>query len=298
MSKNEMLTWLKDVWDVIRYPLLEVSGNKISLISIFTAVLFFYASVAISKIVERLVGKLLREKTHLDPGVKDSIKRFTRYTVLIIGVLITLDTIGISISSLAALGAVLMVGIGFGLQNITQNFISGLIILIERPIKIGDLVEVEGVRGKIIEIGARSTLIHTRDDVAIIVPNSQFISEQVVNESFSGEKVRLSINVGVSYNSDPRQVSEILLGIARQHPKILKNPGATVLFKEFGASSLDFTLYVWVSDLWNYEFTTSEIRFSIFEQFKREGVEIPFAQMDLHVKDSHVSIVREGSSIT
>ena len=290
MLSEQLLIPLKEIWQIIRYPLLEVSGNKISLLSIITALFFFYASVALSRIAEKLIGRVLHDKTQLDHGVKDSIKRFTKYTVLTVGVLITLDTIGISMSSLAALSAVLMVGIGFGLQNITQNFISGLIILLERPIKVGDLVEVKGVRGKVGEIGARSTLIHTRDDVAIIVPNSQFISEQVVNESFSGEKVRLAISVGVSYESDPNLVKEILLEVASSHKKVLNNPAPTVLFKEFGNSSLNFSLNIWVSDLWNYETITSDLHFQIFEMFKSKGVVIPFPQMDLHVKSG----LREG----
>jgi small-conductance mechanosensitive channel len=289
---EKLLIPLKEVWDVIRYPLLEVSGNKISLLSIITALFFFYASVALSRVAENLIGKVLRDKTQLDPGVKDSIKRFTRYTVLTVGILITLDTIGISMSSLAAISAVLMVGIGFGLQNITQNFISGLIILLERPIKIGDLVEVKGVKGKVCEIGARSTLINTRDDVAIIVPNSQFISEQVVNESFSGEKVRLSIDIGVSYGCDPQLVKELLLEVADSHKKVLNNPAPSVVFKDFGNSSLDFSLKIWVSDLWNHETITSDIRFEIVSSFRAKGIVIPFPQMDLHIKSG----LREGVS--
>lgn len=290
MLPDQLLKPLKEAWHIIKYPLLEVSGNKISLLSILTAIFLFYASVALSRIAENLISKVLHEKTQLDHGVKDSIKRFTKYTVLIVGVLITLDTIGISMSSLAALSAVLMVGIGFGLQNITQNFISGLIILLERPIKVGDLVEVKGVRGKVSEIGARSTLINTRDDVAIIVPNSQFISEQVVNESFSGEKVRMTVDIGVSYESDPELVKEVLLKVSKSHKKVLNFPSPSVVFKEFGDSSLNFSLKIWVSDLWNYEVITSDLRFKIFSSFKENDIVIPFPQMDLHVKSG----VREG----
>jgi small-conductance mechanosensitive channel len=296
MNATELMNWLKESWHIIRYPLLEVGGNKITLFSVLTAVFFFYASVALSKVAERLIGKILKEKTHLDHGVQDSIMRFTRYTVLIVGVLITLDTIGISIKSLAALGAVLMVGIGFGLQNITQNFISGLIILLERPIKIGDLVEVKGVRGKVVEIGARSTLIHTRDDIAIIVPNSQFISEQVINESFSGEKIRLGVNIGVSYGCDPKEVEASLLMVAKDHVKVLKGPVPSVVFQGFGSSSLDFSLMVWVSDLWNHEKITSDLRFAIVEDFRGKGIEIPFTQMDLHIKNPEQINPREGLS--
>ena len=282
---NEFVGILKTIWKYASFPLVEVSGNKLSLMSLLTAVVVFYGAILLSRGAERMVRKVLSDKP-LDRGVKDSIQRFTRYSVLIIGALVTLDTIGISISSLAAVGAVLMVGIGFGLQNITQNFISGLIILLERPIKVGDLVKVEGVSGKVIEIGARSTLIHTRDDVAIIVPNSQFISEQVVNESFSGENIRLHIKVGVSYSSDPELVKETLLLVAKEQPEVLDRPESQVFFKDFGDSSLDFELTVWVKDNWRGDLILSDLRFRISKAFGEKNIEIPFPQRDVHLKNS------------
>jgi small-conductance mechanosensitive channel len=282
---DKSLELLKESWSVLRYTLFEVSGHKISFLSLLSAVGIFYITSLLSRWAERGIGRLLADRKDIDSGTKDSIKRFTRYTILIIGGFITLDTVGIKMSSLAAVGAVLMVGIGFGLQNITQNFISGLIILLERPIKVGDLVEVKGVSGKVINIGARSTLINTRDDVSIIVPNSQFISEQVVNETLSGEKIRYHVSIGVAYGTDPRLVERILDGIGHKHNKVLQNPGPKVYFKGFGGSSLDFSLTVWISDIWNFESILSDIRFMICDAFKEEGVEIPFLQVDLHVKD-------------
>ena len=220
----------------------------------------------------------------LDSGVKGSISRFTKYLVMLIGSLIALDTVGISLKSLAALGAVLMVGIGFGLQNITQNFISGLIILLERPIKVGDLVDVKGISGKVIDIGARSTLVHTRDDVAIIVPNSQFISEQVTNESFTGSRARHHLPIGVAYGADVELVEKILKEVAEAHSKVLKDPTPNVLFVEFGSSSLDFDLMVWVEDLWKFEEILSDLRFAIVKKFNEHNIEIPFPQRDLHLR--------------
>jgi small-conductance mechanosensitive channel len=284
---------MDQVWNVFKsgfqflsYPLFEISGHKISFLSMIATGIIFYGAILLSRASENLMRRILDEKTTLDSGVKDSINRFTRYTVLMVGGLVALDTVGISMSSLAALGAVLMVGIGFGLQNITQNFISGLIILLERPIKVGDLVEVEGVSGKVVDIRARSTIIHTRDDVAIIVPNSQFISEQVINESFSGEKIRLSVAVGVSYSSDPREIEKVLKEVATSHSKILKSPNPDVLFKNFGDSSLDFELRVWISELWYNEQIMSDLRFAISQSFKENNIEIPFPQRDLHLRSS------------
>lgn len=286
---DQVLNAFKASWKYISFPLFEISGTKISVISVLLCIAFFALSIRLANMAEKFIERVLKDKD-LDVGVKGSISRFTRYAVIIIGALIALDTVGISLSSLAALGAVLMVGIGFGLQNITQNFISGLIILLERPIKVGDKVKVQGVSGKVVEIGARSTLIHTRDDIAIIVPNSQFISEQVVNESFSGEQIRLHLEVGVSYSSDPEKVKEILLEIAHEHKMILIDPEPRVFFKNFGDSSLDFALTIWVRELWHYERIMSDLRFAVMKKFKEHHIEIPFPQRDLHLRSSDVKL--------
>ncbi len=286
---DSVLNAMKASWKYISFPLFEISGTKISVISVLLCIAFFALSIRLANMAEKFVDRVLKDKD-LDIGVKGSISRFTRYAVIIVGALIALDTVGISLSSLAALGAVLMVGIGFGLQNITQNFISGLIILLERPIKVGDKVKVQGVSGKVVEIGARSTLIHTRDDIAIIVPNSQFISEQVVNESFSGEQIRLHLEVGVSYSSDPEKVKEILMEIAKEHPMILNDPESRVFFKNFGDSSLDFVLTIWVRELWYYERIMSDLRFAVMRKFKENKIEIPFPQRDLHLRSSDINL--------
>ena len=279
---------LSSVWKYFSVPLFEIGTHKLTLMSILTALFIFYIVLKLSRLGEKLTKGLLKKYSHLDNGVKDSIATFVRYTILVIGCLITLDTIGISMSSLAAVGAVLMVGIGFGLQNITQNFISGLIILLERPIKVGDLIEVGGVNGRIIEIGARSTQIHTRDDVAIIIPNSQFISEQVVNQSYSGEIIRLKISVGVSYNSNPKDVEKVLLEVAKTHPKVIQSPAPGVFFKDFADSSLNFDLTIWTRDLWLDEKIKSDIRYKIFEAFQQNNISIPFPQMDVHVNPNEI----------
>lgn len=281
------MNWLSTTFKYLSTPLFEISGNQISLISILLAGGVFFLTTTLAKMSERFMQKALADK-HIDVGVQGSIVRITRYIVLFIGVLITLDTVGISLSSLAALGAVMMVGVGFGLQNITQNFISGIIILFERPVKLGDLVSVKGISGKIVEIGARSTLIHTRDDVAIIVPNSQFISEQVINQSFTGENMRVTVDVGVSYGSDTKKVKQILLDIANEMEGVLSSPPPKVFFENFGDSSLDFTLALWINDIWDYREILSNVRFEVDQRFRLENISIPFPQRDIHIlKDSH-----------
>tara|TARA_R110000868_G_scaffold38661_9_gene135176 strand:+ start:8951 stop:9823 length:873 start_codon:yes stop_codon:yes gene_type:complete len=287
MNQQQLIDLAKEFWTALSEPLFEISGNKLSVMTFITAVILFVVFIKGAHVVERFLRKFLNDKP-IDQGIKNSLARFGRYITIVIGAIITLETIGVSLSSLAALGAVLMVGIGFGLQNIAQNFISGLIILLERPIKEGDIVEVGGVSGRVIDIQARSTLIQTRNDVSILVPNSQFISEQVINESFSGQQIRYSVSVGVAYGSDTKLVKETLLAVAAANPKVLKNPGADVLFTNFGDSSLDFELRVWLEDLWSYIIVLSELRFAIDEQFREKQITIPFPQRDLHVVSSNV----------
>jgi len=284
-----LLDQIKFVWNLLSTPLFELGNSHISVASLFVVLLIITVFYIISKIIERGVQNVLKNKA-LDPGVKGSIERFSRYLTVTIGVFVAVDTIGISLTSIAALGAILMVGIGFGLQNIAQNFISGIIILLERPIKQGDIVVVGGVSGKVRDIRVRSTVIETRDDVAIIVPNSQFIAEQVINDSFSGHRIRRILKVGVAYGSNVEKVTEILMKIANEHAKILKDPGSRVLFMDFGNSSLDFELRFWVTELWTTEAILSDLRYAVDREFRNGGITIPFPQRDLHIKSCEPQI--------
>lgn len=280
---------VKFVWTLLSTPLFELGNSQISLASLFVVLLILGGFIVISRIIERGVQNSLKNKD-MDLGVKTSIERFARYLTITIGCFIALDTLGISLTSLAALGAVLMVGIGFGLQNIAQNFIAGIIILFERPIKQGDIVYVGGVSGRVRDIRVRSTVIETRDDVAIIVPNSQFISEQVINDSFSGEKIRKTLKVGVAYGSDVEKVSAILMKITGEHKLILQEPGPKIFFMDFGNSSLDFELRFWVSELWATDGILSDLRYAIDREFKIGNITIPFPQRDLHIKTCETNL--------
>lgn len=280
------------IWGILSTPIFELGGNSISIFSMVLACGLLWSSFVLAKAGEKLVQKGLVDQD-IDPGIKSSIERFSRYLIIVIGIWISLDSVGINLNSLAAFGAVLGVGIGFGLQNITQNFISGLIILIERPIKKGDMVEVKGIRGKVLDIQARSTLVLTRDDVVIIVPNSQFISEQVINDSFSGEKIRLSLPVGVSYGSNVDLVEKTLTEVAYKNSKVIKKPHPKVLFTDFGDSALNFELRIWVEDLWDRELVLSDLRFEIDKSFREHEIQIPFPQRDLHIISSKVPFTQE-----
>jgi small-conductance mechanosensitive channel len=284
MNTHDLIENLEVVWKFLQTPFLTLNQAKISIFSIllclFIIVFSFYLSRKLSSF-----AKYFLNSRGVDQGVSDSIAQFIKIVVVILGFLLALEGLGFSLSSLAAFGAVLMVGIGFGLQNIAQNFISGIIILIERPIKVGDIIQVGTATGKVLEIRVRSTIVQTRDDVSIIVPNSKLIAEEVINESFSGTDIRLHIEVGVAYGSDLEQVREILLSVAKENTNVLDSPEPDVIFKSFGDSSLDFDLRVWTRELWREKKVSSDLRFEIAKKFQEGGVQIPFPQQDIYIKE-------------
>ncbi len=265
--------------------LFELGGNAISLGTIFYFIFAFIILGYFAKIVRRLLLRTILPKANLDRGVSASIASITRIVIIIVGSVVIIQTAGIDLSALTLLAGALGVGIGFGLQNITDNFISGIIILFEKPIKVGDRIEVGDVQGDVINISFRATMILTNDNISIIVPNSEFISSRVINWSHNDRNIRFRIPVGVSYNENPEIVKKILLEVAKKNPHVNDDPEPTVLFSEFGDSSLNFHLAVWTtSHTAKPSVLKSELYFEIFKKFKEEGIEIPFPQRDLHIK--------------
>lgn len=196
---------------------------------------------------------------------------------------------GIDLSTITLLAGALGVGIGFGLQNITNNFVSGIIILFERPIKVGDRIQVEDIIGDVVKISLRATTVVTNENISVIVPNSEFISTRVINWSHNDRNVRFNVPVGVSYKEDPQKIKEVLLSVASDNRFVLKNPEPDVIFVEFGDSSLNFVLRIWTSEMIQKpKILISEIYFEIFKRFRENKIEIPFPQRDLHIKTPEV----------
>ena len=279
------MTW-NEILGVFTKPLFQLGQTWISLATILQFVLVVCLSVLVARLTRRLLRTRVLARTKLNIGLQYAISRITGYIVLVFGLLIGLSTLCIDLTSLTVLAGALGVGIGFGLQNIVNNFVSGLIILAERPIEVGDRVEVANTAGRVVHIGARSTTILTNDNIMYIVPNSQFISERVVNWTHADPRVRFSLPVGVSYGSDPRLVERLLLEVAAANENVLKDPAPAVAFKQFGDSSLDFELRVWTANMSDRPTAfKSQLYFAIFDTFKRHDVQIPFPQRDLHVKE-------------
>jgi small-conductance mechanosensitive channel len=276
---------LEKINDVFTHTLFTIGENKFSLAVILTAVLALIVLFFVSSKIEKIIIRIILSRSRNNIGTSKAIGTITRYVILVVGIIIIFQSLGIDMSTLTVLFGALGVGIGFGLQNIVNNFISGLIILFERPIKVGDRIEVGDVNGDVMDISARATTINTNDNITVIVPNSEFISSQVINWNHSDRNVRFRIPVGVSYKEDPVKIRSILLDVADKHPGVLKSPETIVLFDEYGDSSINFYLVVWTTNYINRpRILKSELYFEIFRRFREEEVEIPFPQRDLHLK--------------
>ncbi|WP_226390537.1 mechanosensitive ion channel family protein [Penaeicola halotolerans] len=279
---SEIIEWIQSVLD---YTLFNLGKTPItvSFLVFFLASIFFVFFLA-ERLRRLITGRLLK-RYQLDPSTNQSIGTITKYVFVCLGLFIVLQSSGIDLSSLTVLAGALGVGIGFGLQNIMNNFISGIIILFERPIKIGDRIEVNGVYGDVVQINARSTEIITNDNISIIVPNSEFISSNVINWSHNERRVRFNFPVGTAYNSNPTHVKRILIEVAMQNEGVLKEPAPDVLFDEFGDNSLNFILRVWSIEYINKPAVLkSQLYYEIFKAFTAEGIEIPFPQRDIYIK--------------
>jgi small-conductance mechanosensitive channel len=244
------------------------------------------AFVILSRGLRRVIKTRLFPRYKLDQGIQLAILKVLHYLMVGLGIIVAVQTIGLNLTSLAVVFGLLSVGIGFGLQNIVSNFISGLIILFERPIKIGDQITIGDVLGKVSNISLRATLIRTFDNVSIIVPNSEFITSQVINWSHRDPKIRIHVKVGVAYGSDVPLVINSLLEVAKNHPKVLEDPAPKVWFNEFGDSSLNFDLLAWIPSPKNRPDVISDLNKGIDDIFRKNNIQIPFPQRDLHIRSS------------
>jgi small-conductance mechanosensitive channel len=229
----------------------------------------------------------------MSESARYSVGALVRYLILLIGLLVIIQTAGIDLTTLTVLAGAIGIGVGFGLQNIISNFIAGLIIMFERPVKIGDRIVVGNVEGNVVNIGARSTTVLDNDNIAVIVPNSKFITDDVINWKYNNNEVRFRIPVSVAYGSDARQVEKLLLEVADQEMDVLKFPAPAVRFLAFGDNGLLFELRAWSTSLIDRKGKLiSQLNFSIYQRFSEEGIAFPFPQRDLHVRSGVLEIRR------
>ena len=263
---------------------IEIGDLSISPINIVGALVVFIVTLVLVKNIQRWSEQRLMPATDLDTGLKNSIQTSIGYVGFILAAMLSFSYMGVNLSNIALVAGALSVGIGFGLQSIVNNFVSGLILLVERPIKTGDWVVVGSDQGYVSKISVRATKIETFDRATVIVPNSDLISNRVMNWMHNGSMGRIIVPIGVSYDSDPEQVRDILMRVASQSDSVSSYPSPSVYFMEFGASSLDFELRCFIHDI-NYSLSAkSDLRFAIFKALKEANIEIPFPQQDVYIR--------------
>jgi small-conductance mechanosensitive channel len=255
-----------------------------------SSIIMFLIVIAVFGVASRILQRVLRAqifaRMRIDEGIQYTLYRISHYLIMIIGAVVAFQFIGIDLTGLAIILGFLSVGIGFGLQNITSNFVAGLILLLERPIKVGDRIMVGDQEGDVVEIKMRSTTIRTLNNIALIVPNSEFVSSKLENWSYGDQRVRLDIDVGVSYESDLETVIRSLKEVAEEQREVLKNPAPDVLHQGFGDSAWNMRLRVWIEHPRRHLQVRSDINCAIVRKFQRNEVEIPFPQRDLHLRSS------------
>lgn len=283
-KKGKVADFLEFFNELMSIKLFSIGESSLTIGLLLTLIFSVVALFVLSEWARRLLVNRVLKRYKIERGTRQSVGTIVKYVIVIAGLFSILQTNGIDLSAFGILAGALGVGIGFGLQNITNNFISGLIILFEQPIKIGDRIEVGEINGDVIKISARSTTVVTNDNISVIIPNSQFIDSQVINWSHNDRKVRFNFIVGVSYKEDPAQVKEILMAVADANENVLKTPAPDVLFDDFDDSSLNFILRVWTSEYVNKpRVLKSQLYFEIFKRFSEENIEIPFPQRDIHI---------------
>jgi len=274
------------VWQQIRElldrELLTLAGTPVTIGTIGTALVIVLSAYAISNVIQNAISRAYRSRGIGNEGGLAAIRRLTHYAVVLIGVGVALDTLGVNLAALFAAGAVFAVGLGFAIQNIAQNFVSGVILLLERTIKAGDVLEIDGLVVRVSQLGIRATLVRTRDDEDLIVPNSMLIQSAVKNYTLRDSVYRLRATVGVVYGSDLRLVRETLHRAAEGLSWRLPDRKPLILLLKFGDSSVDFEVSVWINDPWRSRIELSNLQEAIWWALKDAKITIAFPQLDVH----------------
>jgi small-conductance mechanosensitive channel len=282
---------------VTHYVLFEFNQTPVTPASIMMFIVIVLAFYVFARLFVGILRNRVLARFHMDSGIRFMLARLTHYLIMIVGIVVAFQFVGIDLSGLAVIFGLLSVGLGFGLQNVASNFVSGLILLFERPIQVGDRVTVGDTEGDVIAINMRATTIRSLDNISIIVPNSEFVSSKVTNWSHGDPKIRLLIDVGVSYDSDLDLVLDTLREASAGHPEVMNYPEPDVLFRGFGDSSWNLTLRVWIANPRGHHLIQSQINCTIVRKFREKGIEIPFPQRDLHVRSPlPIPLFREATA--
>jgi potassium efflux system protein len=280
---NEFISPISLIWN---HKLITIAGIKLSLGNVAMAVILLLFATRLSKIISRLIDKRLIQRFVQDKNSQVTYQTFAYYASLATVVTLSLATAGIPLTVFTVFGGALAIGVGFGSQNIVNNFISGIILLIEQPIKVGDIVDLDNISGSVLSIGIRSSQVKNSDGKIFVVPNSFFLEKSVLNWTFENTVIKTQVNFGVAYGSDVKLVENICMDIMLNTEGILQHPLPIVIFDNFGESTLDFQMHFWcdLSQINSPGELRSQIRFRIDEKFKYHRIEMAFPQRDLNLK--------------
>ena len=277
---------LETLWHFLNVTLFTINATTVDIISIIVLVVILGVTWAIARRVRRIFQERATLDDQPDAPAKYAFGAMIHYLIVIVGSYIGFRTLGFDLDAVLVVLGALGIGIGFGLQSIVNNFVSGLILLAERPIKvgIGDVIEVNGQLGTVEHLGARATTLRKFDHTQAVVPNADLLSSLVINWSLDDRRIRLDFSVHVSYASNSKLVEETLLDIVHNHPAILDEPEPRVFFRSFADSALDFWVMAWVADLSDRFQTVSDLHHAVCETFQEKGIEIPFPQRDVNLR--------------
>ncbi len=277
-----VMNWVKATLDT------AISFGEFSVVpgTILLFCVLIWLSFKLSQLIRFGLETDVLPRMDLPRGVPGAITRLTHYAVIVAGVMVAATAAGLDFSRINLIIGALGVGIGFGLQTVVNNFVSGLILLFERPVRVGDRIQLDQLSGVVTDIGMRASIVRTWQGAEVIVPNANLISSEVINWTFSDESHRIEIHVGVAYGTDPQTVINLLLSVALAHPEVFTEPETVALFLGFGESSLDFELRAWTGP--DFVQVASELRVAVNQALVDAGIEIPFPQRDLHIRSTDV----------
>lgn len=269
--------------DILEYELIKTGNFTITPYTLLEVIIILVITWLLLWTIKKVFFRRISSKL-IDKGIGYSVYTILKYIIWVIAITLTLDSIGVKITILLAGSAALLVGIGFGLQQFFKDLLSGVLLLFERSLTVGDVVQLEEIIGRVKEIGLRTSKIITRDNITVIIPNSKFVEDNVINWSAIDVLTRFHVDVGVAYGSDVKLVEKVLLDCAKAYKDIASNPTPFVRFNNFGESSLDFQLYFWTHNSFWVENIKSDMRFAIDKAFREHKIQIPFPQRDVHIK--------------
>ena len=276
---------MKYVEQILEFELFKIANFSLSVYNLFLVLIIYFAVKGINHSIDLLIKKRLEKDGVNDfvEGRSKSLTQIFKYIIYILGFTIAIKSLGIDMNFVIGVFAALGLGIGFALQDVFKDLISGVIILFEGNVSVGDILEVDGLIGTVKEIRLRTSLIRTRDGIYIVVPNNRIVNEKVVNWSTNTKITRFKVSVGVAYGSDVEKVKQLLLQCVAENEMVSNRPTPMVFFKDFGDSSLNFDLHYWIDDTWKTEIIKSDLRFAIDRLFRENNIQIPFPQRDVHL---------------